>query len=958
MTPPGLEELYEVLEELGRGSFGEVYRCRERATGRELAVKVLSALQGEAARQRFQREGEALAQLNHPSIVRVHSAGVAGSRPYLALELAVGADLQDQLETSGPLPPESARDLVVALAEGVAHAHSRGVLHRDLKPENVILSGGRPLLLDFGMASLVDSERLTTTGQMLGTPSYMAPEQVQGSWDERSDVYGLGGLLFACLTAQAPVTGLTLQECLIQITTGAVPDPRHCVPNLPPALVQLCQRSLSKDPAARFASASEFAEALRTASLKPPSKLVPALALLALLVLVLGSSLAVVASQVGPPPSAEPSPLVEVAIESPARPEPARSAEDWARIGKRLLDKGKEGEALEPLSRALDLDPRHTDARLSRGRCLHVRGKIQRAIADFDEVLRIEPERSEAYYCRAVAEWDQARGWKKEPQLGREVETALGYFFRGVTRFRAKDLAGAQEDYTEVIRRRPRFQPAHLNRGNLRCDLGDLRGALSDLNEAVRLKPSVASLLGRSRVHSRFRRLGEKLKDVEAALALKPDDVRALCSLADAKRDLQDLSGAADALARARSLEPENLQVLLGRALLTATKGQLDEARDLYEQVLAREPLQETALNNLAALYMDTNQGALAEPLLQTLLDAKPGDGAALANMAAYLIGEGRYDEAFVHARGATEVAPDNQGFGLTHAAVLSRLGKHEDALAETDRVLAIDPLFAHAHYVRAQILISLRRLKRALKALNRSLQLDKDSVDALHERGTLHLKERRYQAALADFNRALALKPSSRSHVARGHARLQLDDEPGALADYAEALRLDPRATSALNNRAAIMSQSGRYKEALADMDALVAIAPERAYYRMVRAECLFNLGEFAAAQKASAAHLRLAPGDPEGLLMEGRAWQGLGEHRKAIANFDATLLKNPKRLLAILSKATSLDALGEWSAAIKSFERVIKLAKPGTDLSTVRAARDQAQAKLAAAEKAKGER
>ncbi|MBL4844347.1 MAG: serine/threonine protein kinase, partial [Planctomycetes bacterium] len=261
---------YDLVEQIGRGAFGAVYRGRQRATGREVALKVLSQLKGEGPRLRFEREGHALARLDHPSIVRIHAAVWEGERPHIALELIDGVDLEQRLEQSGPFSPEQARDLLVPLADAVAHAHERGVLHRDIKPSNVILSNvGRPMLLDFGLASIADTERLTLSGQMLGTPSYMAPEQARGKWDERTDVYGLGALLYACLTGDPPVHGSTLAECLVQLMSGPAPDPREFAPNLPTPLVQVCRRALAKDPSQRYASASEFATALREADTAP-----------------------------------------------------------------------------------------------------------------------------------------------------------------------------------------------------------------------------------------------------------------------------------------------------------------------------------------------------------------------------------------------------------------------------------------------------------------------------------------------------------------------------------------------------------------------------------------------------------------------------------------------------------------------------------------------------------------
>lgn len=261
---------YDLLEQIGQGAFGSVYKCRERTTGRILALKILGQVKGEGPRRRFEREGEALARLDHPSIVRVHSATWEGDHPHLALELVEGLDLEQRLDRDGRLEPAEARALLQPLAEAVAHAHARGVLHRDIKPSNVILSeAGRPMLLDFGLASLADSERLTLSGQMIGTPAFMAPEQARGKWDERTDVYGLGALLYAALTGAPPADGDNLAECLVQVMSGPAPDPSRVAPEIPPALAELCRRCLAKEPTQRYASAEELARALAEVDMSP-----------------------------------------------------------------------------------------------------------------------------------------------------------------------------------------------------------------------------------------------------------------------------------------------------------------------------------------------------------------------------------------------------------------------------------------------------------------------------------------------------------------------------------------------------------------------------------------------------------------------------------------------------------------------------------------------------------------
>ncbi|RMG16613.1 MAG: hypothetical protein D6731_05760 [Planctomycetota bacterium] len=266
VNAPDVFAPYELRRELGRGAMGVVYEAQHRATGALRALKILPEPDDPSARERFAREAEALARLNHPQVVRLHEARLAGPHPWIAEDLLEGGNLAERLE-QGPLPPAEASALVAKLARGVAAAHAAGVLHRDLKPENVLFDErDEPVLTDFGLARLTGGARLTRTNTLLGTPAFMAPEQARDPRlaDERADVYGLGALLYACLTARPPFEG-PLHGVLDAVQHRAPPPPSGIVPTVPAALEALCLAALAKDPAARPESARALAEALESA---------------------------------------------------------------------------------------------------------------------------------------------------------------------------------------------------------------------------------------------------------------------------------------------------------------------------------------------------------------------------------------------------------------------------------------------------------------------------------------------------------------------------------------------------------------------------------------------------------------------------------------------------------------------------------------------------------------------
>ncbi len=247
---------FELLGELGRGGMGVVYRARHRILGQDVALKVMLGVSAsQEALERFLREARTSAQLEHSGIVRVHHAGWSGPNPYLVIDYVEGGSLKDRLEQDGGrlLPREAAR-IVARLAEALAHAHARRVLHRDIKPANVLLTeSGEPLLTDFGLAKdLQASQQLTRTGQLLGTPEYMAPEQLDGvrSIGPPADVYGLGATLYHLLAGRTPYVGSAL-EIISAVTRGKSPGSLRNEAAIDPALASLCERCLATDPGQR-----------------------------------------------------------------------------------------------------------------------------------------------------------------------------------------------------------------------------------------------------------------------------------------------------------------------------------------------------------------------------------------------------------------------------------------------------------------------------------------------------------------------------------------------------------------------------------------------------------------------------------------------------------------------------------------------------------------------------------
>jgi WD40 repeat protein len=260
---------YDIVKELGRGGMGVVYLARQVHLKRLVALKMILAGPHAGPEQlaRFRKEGEAVARLQHPGVVQIHEDGVHEGRPFLALEFVDCGSLAEMLDGT-PWPARLAAQLVEALARAMQAAHERHIVHRDLKPANVLLTAaGAPKVTDFGLVKFLDAEAAQTqSGAILGTPSYMAPEQARGAAKQVApavDVYALGAILYELLTGRPPFRAATLLETLRQVQQDEPVSPSRLQPQLPRDLSTICVKCLEKEPGQRYASAAALAEDVR-----------------------------------------------------------------------------------------------------------------------------------------------------------------------------------------------------------------------------------------------------------------------------------------------------------------------------------------------------------------------------------------------------------------------------------------------------------------------------------------------------------------------------------------------------------------------------------------------------------------------------------------------------------------------------------------------------------------------
>lgn len=262
---------YQVVDRIGQGGMGEVYKAFQPGVERHVAIKTLHThlINSADAVARFLREARAIGRLQHANIVRIIDVDVADAVYYMVMDYVPGGALSSYLQSKGCLPVDEALRIGIQLADALAYAHRQNMIHRDIKPTNILFTDGthsRVVLVDFGLARLCDDTAMgmTVSGALIGAPTYMSPEAVRGeSCDARADIYSLGVVLYELFTGKPPCIANTPYSMMMKLANEPLPSPSDLNPALPPQVTDLLLKALAKAPEARYQTASEFAQALR-----------------------------------------------------------------------------------------------------------------------------------------------------------------------------------------------------------------------------------------------------------------------------------------------------------------------------------------------------------------------------------------------------------------------------------------------------------------------------------------------------------------------------------------------------------------------------------------------------------------------------------------------------------------------------------------------------------------------
>ncbi len=737
--PPTLER-YDVQKRLGEGSAAVVHSAFDRTLRRTVAIKVLRPLMavGSAARERFLREARTAAALQSTHIVSVYDVGEADGRLYIVMEFIDGRPLSAMLrELRGDL-----RRLVTLLehaARGVAAAHAKGIIHRDLKPANILVNrAGEPKVGDFGLARPVEANaRVTTTGVALGTPNYMAPEQVTAKeLTTRTDVYALGAILYEALTARLPHIGGTAGEVYARILNDEVIPPRDIIASIPRELEAITMKALSKDPAARYADAGAVAAELarwlagERVEARPVVRFVKPL-LAALVVIAVTAGVVAV--------SLRREPVAQGRIDPPGRP-PVEDP-DKARLKQeldRLLETGRAGlEAAERVLVRKDGTPELLAQRVAAARvaideavakearsapALHLLGRAHELVGD-------ESKADEAWK-RAIAidaAFGPARFHRGRLLMRRSYLAALAVTeeMRAMRQPEAERLAREAQTEIEAAMASGWDDPLarQLAATILAWASNDMRGVHEQAHVGIN------SFKGRDGVEEFHWLCGasigdaeERITELDEALRLRPNFPLARLSRAIDRSGRGDLPGTKEDLDVAIGFQPRLAHARMMRGITLKRMGNFDAAMEDFNAAVAEANLPEARVNRSTLSMPGDVKAALAdlEEALKTApdyIEARLMRGVALQLSGDY---DGAIQELDVALAKRPRMALGWVSRGLAHA----RKGDLDAALKDLDRAIKVDPAMVEAYMNRAVVRHALGQLDGAIEDLDKVIQL------------------------------------------------------------------------------------------------------------------------------------------------------------------------------------------------------------------------------------------
>jgi serine/threonine-protein kinase len=920
---------------------GVVYKARHLALKRTVALKMLATGHPHPAeRARFRAEAEAVARLQHPNIVQIHEIGEAAGLPFFALEYVAGGSLAQRLADQ-PLPPADAARLVAALAGAMHLAHSRNLVHRDLKPGNVLLAGEadapiaqcQPKVTDFGLVRQLDAgSSQTFDGMVMGTPSYMAPEQAEGrarSAGPAADIYALGAILYECLTGRPPFKGSTPLETLGQVRTREPAAPSALQRGVPRDLETICLKCLRKQPERRYGSARELADdlgrfvrgepvAARPVGVaervrkwvwrRPAAAGLLAAAALLLSAVSIGAWLLYQQQAVARARQEEVDHSLRAVLEREgALLEEAWRAHDLAKLtainagGKRAVDIARGGGASAAVQQEAEAFRQDAALRLARAT------KNQ---ALLDAVLDVlAPQETIAYFH------DEAGMTPDPPSLDKQYAAAFRRW--------GLDVDGtAEADVVERLRQEPEVVQQELIaaldawmlerrlRGMPEAEWRRLFRLAEQLDPGARHRPLRAWLVGEHPLGA----------DTVARMIGTGSPWPALWELGygNAWRGLLEVRRQISPQS-----EPVQTVVLLARAF--AAVGDVVRAEEVLRQAATARPQQVVLLDALGKLLERQKRLEQAIGYYRAARGQRHQLGIALTRA---LLAANRATEAREVMQDLVLRQPDNPTFHLFLGIAAYKQKLLGEAQAIFRKALDVNPGLAEASYCLGVMLAEQRRDGEAEADYRKAIDLKPDFVEAYYNLGTALRRQKKHAAAEAAFRKTIELRPNfAKAHTNLG---LSLQDQGkliAAEAAFRKTIEIQPNSAIAYSNLGFVLHDLGKYAAAEAACRKAIDLEPGYAVAHSNLGLALSRQGQYVEAERACRKAIDLQPDFALAHVNLGMALGQQGKHVEAEAAFRKAIDLQPDHALAHNNLGLALIRRQKYGEAEATLRKAIDL-------------------------------
>lgn len=953
---------HEILGELGRGAMGVVYKARQVSLKRQVALKMILAGSHASPRalERFRTEAEAVARLAQPNIVQIYEIGEHDGQPYFSLEFCAGGSLARKLG-GAPQPPHEAAGLIEVLARAMHAAHQAGVIHRDLKPANVLLANdGTPKIADFGLAKKLDEPGMTASGDIMGTPSYMAPEQAGGKVKEMgpaTDVYALGAILYELLTGRPPFRGATQLDTLLQVVSLEPVPPSRLQPQTQRDLETICLKCLQKEPRQRYASAEALADDLRCFLANEPiaarragpveralmfTRRRPALA-----GLVLASALALMSLAAGGwiyvdrlRSERERLAAAQQEYRDFVRQGKLASAEEKWREARDLFYAAKTRAEPEPL--LVDLAEEAETLRAEAARKVDHEEARQDAAAQRVNAKEFHAQfnqfRDEALFHAAMSSGPELASHLRETKaavlralalFGVSLETQ-GKPVMDVSAFTSQEIEDITQGCYELLLVWAEVE-MHPLPGQADADQrlqAELAMRVLDRAEQLAIATRSGHLL-RAACLDRLGRQAEAL--AEKAQAGKPEGA-VDCFLSGVEAyQRADFPRARSELLDARRLRSEHFGTQYFLALASLRTRHFDEAVASLTSCINRHGeypwlylYRGFAYTELGEQFQDNQRRAEAD--------------------AHFARADSDFHEALKH-------APDDEvrhAFHVYRGTLRLRQEKLAEAAADLQTAVAMRPTEYQAHVNLAEVFKRQNKLDAASGHLDEAIRLKPKLATLYRARAVVHFKRKDRDAALRDLNQALDLSPPEDStrkldYLSRGLILQQTKHYAEAVKDYDAALTIDARLAKAHRWRGESLLQLSesekdpamkrdlcseavrcfdRYEKNLKDE------AADATFYR-ARGLAKARLNNAEGAVVDFTLSLKERPNDAGTLLHRGLMYLGLKKPQEALDDFDAAMKLDPNDGDVHSGRGLARVQLGKVREGVADVDKALSLGK-----------------------------